>query len=55
MLSGGAHTGGFTRDGPAPSKEERRLPEPAVWRILRDTAGYWPSLMRILGYSWRTK
>ena len=23
MLSGGAHTGGFTRDGPAPSKEER--------------------------------
>ena len=36
MLSGGAHTGGFTRDGPAPSKELCRLPEPAVWRFAAD-------------------
>ena len=36
MLSGGAHTGGFTRDGPAPSKELCRLPEPAVWRCAAD-------------------
>ena len=36
MLSGGAHTGGFTRDGPAPSKELCRSPEPAVWRCAAD-------------------
>ena len=39
------------------SAMHRSRAEPRYWdtagycRILRDTAGYWPSLMRILGYS----
>jgi len=39
------------------SAMHRSRADPGYWdtagycRILRDTAGYWPSLMRILGYS----
>ena len=40
-----------------PQRNDRSRADPGYWdtagycRILRDTAGYWPSLMRILGYS----